>query len=96
MARWGLDTLRRLLRDSSDARQFVPPRRSSGQVEWFISRSCRIGPKTSTEGDFRSIDGNDGGIYAGKLEVVSERPERELAKIAEWQVEPSTSSVGPG
>ncbi len=45
-------------------------------------RSCRTGSKTLTEGDFLSIDGNDGGIYAGKLEVVSERPERELAKIA--------------
>ncbi len=48
-------------------------------------RSCRIGSKTLTEGDFLSIDGNDGGIYAGKLEVVSERPERELARIAAWR-----------
>ena len=59
-------------------------------------RSCRIGSKTLTEGDFLSIDGNDGGIYAGKLEVLSERPDRELAKIEEWQSEPSTLCVGPG
>jgi pyruvate,orthophosphate dikinase len=48
-------------------------------------RSCRFGKKTMNEGDFLSIDGNDGGIYLGKLEVVSERPERELTRIAAWQ-----------
>ena len=48
-------------------------------------RCCRIGWKTMQEGDFVSLDGNDGGIYAGQLEVVSERPERELAKIRNWQ-----------
>ncbi len=48
-------------------------------------RGCRIGSKCFNEGDFVSIDGNDGGIYAGKLEVISERPERELARIAAWR-----------
>ena len=45
-------------------------------------RFCRIGWKTMCEGDFLSIDRNDGGIYAGKLEVVSGRPERELTGVA--------------
>ena len=36
------------------------------------------------EGEFLSLDGNDGGIYAGQLDVVTERPERELARIANW------------
>ncbi len=48
-------------------------------------RSCRIGKASMNEGDFLSIDGNDGGIYAGKLELVSERPERELTRIAAWR-----------
>jgi pyruvate, orthophosphate dikinase len=48
-------------------------------------RSCRIGEKIMHEGEFLSLDGNDGGIYAGKLEVVTERPERELSRIADWR-----------
>lgn len=47
-------------------------------------RCCRIGGKTMYEGEFLSLDGNNGGIYAGKLEVVLERPERELARIRNW------------
>ena len=48
-------------------------------------RFCRIGGKTMREGEFLSLDGNHGGVYAGKLEVVTERPERELARIEGWQ-----------
>src|SRR5579872_2525956 len=46
--------------------------------------SCRIGGTTMHETDFLSLDGNTGAIYAGQLEVVTERPESELAKIASW------------
>jgi pyruvate,orthophosphate dikinase len=46
---------------------------------------CRIGGKTLREGDVLSLDGNDGCIYGGKLEVLTERPERELAAIARWK-----------
>ncbi len=48
-------------------------------------RSCRIGKQIMNEGDLLSIDGNDGGIYAGELELISERPERELSRIAAWR-----------
>ncbi len=48
-------------------------------------RSCRIGARTMREGEFLSIDGNTGAIYPGKREVVTERPERELAKLASWR-----------
>ncbi len=48
-------------------------------------RSCRIGGMTIQEGQFLSLDGNDGGVYAGRLDVVTERPDRELARIAAWQ-----------
>jgi len=46
--------------------------------------SCRIGGTTMHETDFLSLDGNTGAIYAGQLQVVTERPESELAKIASW------------
>jgi pyruvate,orthophosphate dikinase len=51
-------------------------------------RSCRIGGKTIREGEFISLDGNNGGVYEGQLDVITERPERELARIAEWHPSP--------
>ena len=51
----------------------------------LAQRSCRIGGEAMHEGDFLSLDGNQGGIYRGKLEIVTERPERELARIEEWR-----------
>jgi pyruvate,orthophosphate dikinase len=47
-------------------------------------RLCRIGERTFSEGDFISLDGNDGAIYPGRLATLAERPERELAIIAGW------------
>ena len=49
-------------------------------------RVVRIGERVLAEGDTLSIDGNDGAVYAGKLAVVTERPERELAIIGRWRV----------
>ena len=48
-------------------------------------RACRIGRRTMPEGDWLSLDGNDGGVYAGRLEVIIERPERALARIENWR-----------
>ena len=48
-------------------------------------RSCRIGKQNLREGEFLSLDGNDGSIYAGKLDVIAERPDIELAKIGGWR-----------
>lgn len=45
---------------------------------------CRIGERTIRAGDIVSLDGNDGCVYAGTLEMIAERPERELAAIARW------------
>jgi pyruvate,orthophosphate dikinase len=47
-------------------------------------RLCRIGERIFAEGDSISLDGNDGAIYPGRLAIVAERPERELAIIAGW------------
>jgi pyruvate, orthophosphate dikinase len=48
-------------------------------------RGCRIDGRMLQEGEFLSLDGNNGNIYAGQLDVVAERPERELARIASWR-----------
>ena len=48
-------------------------------------RTCRVGGYTLAEGDFISLDGNDGAIYPGRLAIVAERPERELGIIASWR-----------
>ncbi len=47
-------------------------------------RSCQFGSETLAEGDVISLDGNSGAIYLGRLSVLQERPERELAAIASW------------
>ena len=49
------------------------------------TRTVRIGERELAEGDFISIDGNDGAIYAGPSTIVTERPERELAVIETWR-----------
>ncbi len=48
-------------------------------------RQCRIGGTLFDEGDFLSLDGNSGGVYAGRLAPLTERPERALKAIAEWR-----------
>ena len=48
-------------------------------------RRLRIGAAELAEGDALSLDGNDGAVYAGLLQVVTERPARELAVVASWR-----------
>lgn len=56
-------------------------------------RCCHIGGKVMQEGGFLSLDGNNGGIYAGCIDVVTERPARELDRIAAWRASPHCPSV---
>jgi len=56
-----------------------------GLVVDLDRRLCRIGARALREGEFLSLDANDGGVYAGQLETITERPERELAQIRAWQ-----------
>ena len=37
-------------------------------------RRCRISGQEFREGEFLSLDGNDGAIYAGRLPIIAERP----------------------
>jgi phosphoenolpyruvate synthase/pyruvate phosphate dikinase len=47
-------------------------------------RTRYIGQQVLAEGDWFTLDGNAGLIYAGRLQTLVERPERELAKIRQW------------
>jgi pyruvate,orthophosphate dikinase len=48
-------------------------------------RQCRIGGTLFDEGDFISLDGNAGAVYAGRLAPLTERPDKALAAIASWR-----------
>jgi pyruvate,orthophosphate dikinase len=48
-------------------------------------RQCQLGGFTFAEGDYLSLDGNTGNIYAGKLPVVHEKPSAELELISQWR-----------
>lgn len=48
-------------------------------------KTCRIGEQRFKEGDALTLDGDTGAIYAGKLSVIRERPEAELAELACWR-----------
>jgi pyruvate,orthophosphate dikinase len=50
-----------------------------------VGRTVRIGDRQLMEGEYLSIDGNDGAIYPDRLTMVTERPERELAVIKTWR-----------
>ena len=53
----------------------------------LAKRSCNIGGKLLREGQVISLDGGAGGVYAGAVDIVRARPERELAAVASWRGE---------
>ena len=48
-------------------------------------RAVRIADRLLQEGDTLSLDGNEGGVYAGEVRSVVERPEDLLAEVARWR-----------
>ena len=48
-------------------------------------RSCRIGDRLLGEGEVLSLDGNLGRVYAGKLQVVIEKPTHYLREVQSWK-----------
>jgi pyruvate,orthophosphate dikinase len=48
-------------------------------------RRIRLGERTLAEGDWLSLDGGLGEVWAGKLAVVAEPPEALLAAIRQWR-----------
>ena len=49
------------------------------------ARMARLAATTIGEGDWLSIDGEAGAIYLGRGDVVSERPDVELAEVERWR-----------
>lgn len=47
--------------------------------------SCVIGVTRFSEGDEVTLESDAGRIYAGRLQLVRERPEKELAELAAWR-----------
>jgi pyruvate,orthophosphate dikinase len=52
-------------------------------------RQCSIATTLLNEGDLLALDGNTGAVYAGQLNVTTERPEAALQAIASWQLAPA-------
>ena len=46
---------------------------------------CRIGEVPLREGDWLSLDGHAGRVYAGRLPVVTERPVKYLEQVERWK-----------
>jgi pyruvate,orthophosphate dikinase len=54
--------------------------------------SCVIAGQRLPEGAELTLDANAGQVYAGRLDVVRERPEKELAEVAAWRAAQATGS----
>jgi pyruvate,orthophosphate dikinase len=50
-------------------------------------RWVNIAARTYSEGDFISLDGNTGNVYAGALDVIVEKPKKYLAEVDRWKDE---------
>jgi len=50
----------------------------------LANRRCAVGAHQLDEGDVISLDGTAGSVFAGRIDVVAERPEAELAVVREW------------
>ena len=56
-------------------------------------RRMRIGERAIEEGDVLALDGNDGRIYAGQVEVVERRPVELLATVNAWRGEAASEGT---
>jgi pyruvate,orthophosphate dikinase len=57
----------------------------------LAKRSCSIGGKPLREGQLIALDGGAGGVYLGAVDIVREKPERELAAVASWRAQSPAS-----
>jgi pyruvate,orthophosphate dikinase len=56
-------------------------------------RRVRVGDRWFEEGDFLTLDGSDGRIYAGRIEVVDRRPLALLAMVDAWRAEAASEAT---
>ncbi|MGJ4945239.1 PEP/pyruvate-binding domain-containing protein [Bradyrhizobium sp. HKCCYLS1011] len=54
---------------------------------------ARLGATQIVGGDWVTIEGDTGRIYLGRLEIVTTRPEAELAEVARWRNEDQESTL---
>jgi pyruvate,orthophosphate dikinase len=59
----------------------------------LAKRSCSVGGKLLREGQVISLDGGAGGVYAGAVDIVRAKPERELAAVASWRAQSPASRI---
>lgn len=55
----------------------------------FDDNGAQLAGHAIQEGDWLSIDGEAGAIYLGRLEVITKRPEAELAEVERWRAHES-------
>jgi pyruvate, orthophosphate dikinase len=54
------------------------------------AHAARLGGGTIGEGDWISIDGDNGAVYLGRANIVRERPTADLAELDRWRSETTT------
>ena len=57
----------------------------SGLAVDTSARRAHAGSFLIEEGDWISIDGDSGDLFVGQLEILTERPVKELAEIERWR-----------
>jgi pyruvate,orthophosphate dikinase len=57
-------------------------------------RRAGLAKSMIAEGDWISIDGNSGEVFLGQREIVTSRPDAELAEVARWRATPALRQVG--
>jgi pyruvate,orthophosphate dikinase len=60
------------------------------------ARTARLNGGTIGEGDWISIDGDNGAVYLGRANIVRERPTAELAELDRWRSETPPVGSSPG
>lgn len=61
----------------------------------LVARRLQIGDRPLEEGDTITIDGGDGHIYPGALQVVEERPTELINRVRSWQVARGAANTSP-
>jgi len=49
------------------------------------ARRARFGTQVVEEGDWISVDGDNGRVFLGQREIISERPTAELDEVDRWR-----------
>ncbi len=56
------------------------------------ARTARLDGRAINEGDWISMNGDDGAVYSGRANIVRERPAAELAELDQWRSETRPTS----